>query len=84
MAPDIVLKLAKELGFDTAEKKPDWNGYEVFEPCYSDGGEYFTGDPLVILYQNGAARYSTIEEAYAYLNYLDNGCVENPPENTQK
>lgn len=34
---EMIMAIAKEYGFDTFERIPDWKGYEVYSPYNKNG-----------------------------------------------
>ncbi len=54
----------KKLLGEGVERLGEWNGYEVWEPKYSQ--VVFLGYPFVIFVKDGKARISTPEESLEY------------------
>lgn len=55
--------------FISIERRPDWRGYEVYEPVYEEKNGYppAIGLPYVILVKGEAIRMSTTNEALEWL-----------------
>lgn len=59
---------AREHGYETVEKLPPWNGYEVYEPIRHKDISSKIGPPLIILVKDETIRFSTVEEAFQQLH----------------
>ena len=62
-----VLEFAKQEGYDNAEYRGKWRGYDVYEPLSDGDGIAIIGIPFNILAKDSKLRMSTIEEAMEYL-----------------
>lgn len=69
--PNKVVQYAKETGFYGASYLIDWNGYEVYEPTFSERDDIpMIGMPQFILYKSGEIRFSSFEEYKNFSKYL--------------
>lgn len=69
--PNKVDQYAKEIGFYGASYLIDWNGYEIYEPEFSQEDEIpMIGMPQFILYKPGEIRFSSFEEYKKFSKYL--------------
>lgn len=50
---EMIMAIAKEYGFDTFERIPDWKGYEVYSPYNKNGKMPFIGQPVFVLVKMG-------------------------------
>lgn len=59
-------------GFTAIERRPDWQGYEVYEPVYDEanGQSLVIGLPYVILVKGETIRLSTPDESLERLDSL--------------
>ena len=70
-----ILDLLDELGAESAEEGKPWKRYKVMIPTYV--GNPKIGPPYVLLKDDGGWRISTVEEAFAYLDFE----LEDHPDN---
>lgn len=73
MKLEKVIEFAKKNGYDGAEPRGEWKGYEVYEPTFKDSGEELAivGLPLVILVKGEEIRMSTPDEALERLDDIE-------------
>lgn len=55
--------------YDTEWQKGVWNGYTVYDSILPQRA--IIGPPHIILIKDNKARLSTVEEAFAYYDYLE-------------
>lgn len=67
---EMIMAIAKEYGFDTFERIPDWKGYEVYSPYNKNSKMPFIGQPVFILVKQGQARVATEEEWGQFIENL--------------
>lgn len=58
MKQQEILKFARKSIFDTVKRLGKWNGYEVWEPGFSDGQPRYIGFPQFILVKGDFARWT--------------------------
>ena len=68
MNNEKIIDFARKNGYETVEKLPPWNGYDVYEPVRHKGMSSKIGPPLIILVKNDEIRFSTEEEAFQQLH----------------
>ena len=59
--------MKNELQTRRFKRRPDWKGYEVYEPEHK--GSPKIGPPLCVLVKDGEVRLTTPEESLEYLDY---------------
>ena len=57
-----VLQFARDHGFDTVEFRGRWKEYDIYKPDKKE--DYWIGDPVVIMVQDGKVRFSTYAESF--------------------
>lgn len=55
-------KMARKAGFHDVKRVGKWNGYEVFEPIFTDGNTHLIGFPQYILHKDGKLRWTENHE----------------------
>lgn len=58
MKQQEILKFARKSIFDTVKRLGEWNGYEVWEPGFSDGEPRYIGFPQFILVKGNSIRWA--------------------------
>lgn len=58
MKEQEMLKFARKSIFDTVRRLGEWNGYEVWEPGFSDGQTRYIGFPQFILIKGDSIRWT--------------------------
>lgn len=67
---DKLESMLDEMEAEGYEKGKPWKGYNVYIPKYSGGPKI--GLPYVLLEKDGKIRYSTTEESFEYLDFMNN------------
>jgi hypothetical protein len=63
---------AKELGYVTVRKIGRWNNHDVYEPMMDpEAGIPITGIPVFILFRDGEARTSTVDESFKIMDRIN-------------
>lgn len=70
MISEKIEEFAKEYGFDGAEFKCKWSGYNCYEPVFSNGIAYLGLPQFIFESENGNIRMSTSEEAFQLIDEL--------------
>lgn len=68
MIDERILNYAKSLGYDSAEYKGKWKGYDVYEPTLKEPADI--GKPVFILNQGEKLFTTTEKEAFEYIDSL--------------
>lgn len=63
-------KIAKEIGFDKAVYRGEWQGYKVYAPETEDGEVAYTGLPVMILVKDGKGRITEGKEIFDCYNAI--------------
>jgi hypothetical protein len=74
MTKQKIIAFARSKGYDGAMYSGKWNGYEVYEPTVKGSTEEdpaIIGVPLIILVKGEDIRLSTVDEAFEYLDTID-------------
>lgn len=74
MTKEKIIAFAKSKGYDGAEYAGKWKGYEVYEPTIKGATERdpaIVGIPLIILVKGDRIRLSTVDEAFEYMDSLE-------------
>lgn len=65
----------EDLEADNYKTGEHWNGYNVYIPVYD--GSPKIGLPYYVLEKGDEVRISTVDEAFAYLDFLNDGNTDN-------
>ena len=68
MVDERILEFAKSLGYDGAEYKGKWKGYDVYEPTMEEPASI--GKPEFILNRGEDIFLTTEKEAFEYIDSL--------------
>lgn len=68
--PLSVYKIIKGAGYDNAKFIGLWNGFEVYQPIYSNSEIHYIGYPHRILLKENTIRWTSNREAIEILNTL--------------
>lgn len=71
MKLEKIKEFASEYGYDDVEYLGEWEGYEVYEPFFSDGEFRAIGLPLKILVKGEVIRITEEDEAFALLDIFE-------------
>lgn len=69
---EVAISVGKKWGASQVERKPDWNGLEVWELLFYLPGEEIpcTGYPIFVVFSDNGYHVTDEDEALEYLNYL--------------
>ena len=74
MTKEKIIAFARSKGYDGAKYAGKWKEYDVYEPTIKGATERnpaIVGVPLKILVQGDRIRLSTVDEAFEYIESLD-------------
>lgn len=65
-----IIKFARRQGYETAEYRGEWRGFNCYEPIFKKGKVAYIGLPVLILESNGNIRMSTSDEAFQFIDEM--------------